>query len=84
MHACVEKCKAIENFPMLSGAFGSLAMVAVNIIANLITSDYGRTGPLESLHRADYSQLSSQAQNHSYMYFTNTAPWLYSTIKHIG
>ena len=45
--------------------FGSLAMVAVNIIANLITSDYGRTGPLESLHRADYSQLSSQAQNHS-------------------
>ena len=54
VHVCVEKCKAI-NFPMLhvSGAFGSLAMVAVNIIANLITSDYGRTGPLESLHRAD-------------------------------
>ena len=32
----VEKCKA-----MLSSAIGSLAMVAVNITAALITSDYG-------------------------------------------
>eukprot|EP00731_Ephydatia_muelleri_P014104 Em0007g1414a len=26
----------------------------------------------------------SSTQTHSYMYFTSTAPWLYSTIKHIG
>ena len=47
VHVCVEKCKAIENFPMPLILLSSeaLHMVAVNII--LV---YGRTGPLESLH----------------------------------
>ena len=47
VHVCVEKCKAIENFPMplILLSFEALHMVAVNIM-------YGRTGPLESLHKA--------------------------------
>ena len=45
-----------SNRKLSNALVGSLAMVAVNIIANLITSDYGRTGPLESLH-SDYTKL---------------------------
>ena len=47
VHVCVEKCKAIENFPMplILLSFEALHMVAVNIIATCV-------GPLESLHKA--------------------------------
>ena len=50
VHVCVEKCKAIENFPMplILLSFEALHMVAVNIIATCVCW----TGPLESLHKA--------------------------------
>ena len=39
VHVCVEKCKAIENFPMpLSSE--ALHMVAVNIIATCVWQDW--------------------------------------------
>ena len=42
VHVCVEKCKAIENFPMplILLSFEALHMVAVNIIATCIWQDW--------------------------------------------
>ena len=39
VHVCVEKCKAIENFPMPL-SFEALHMVAVNIIATCVWQDW--------------------------------------------
>ena len=42
VHVCVEKCKAIENFPMplILLSFEALHMVAVNIIATCVWQDW--------------------------------------------
>ena len=42
VHVCVEKCKAIENFPMPLILLSSeaLHMVAVNIIATCVWQDW--------------------------------------------
>ena len=42
VHVCVEKCKAIENFPMplILLSFEALHMVAVNNIATCVWQDW--------------------------------------------